>query len=846
MADQFDDRFSSPDAVRLAKSLAVPRAGREARPASYRRATTPQMLAQNAVVLEDENRADERQRLLENNWLEWYKKNLSPEAIRRMTYDYAKNELGMSDRDAAIQADHAANTAIRTGYIADAAAIAPLAGGAVNFGREAIKTAEAMAAPRVAEAVAPRTLALPPPSPGPSSLIGRGQSGPVIEAGRPPVNIAEDFRKPVDYRYGSTGPKRQYAPEFERDMTYDPSDIYLGREGNRLRTGSDPRAYRPDAVSRETDPIARLGTESPGADVRLGEAGRNARAAEAEFQANRLAAAENEGLGGARTQVDKDFAQFQNELAAIEERGAGVQFAPPSPAGEVRSPLLDMPLPGVKRRLTPAAEPAPAQPTFDFGGPQSVGGQMVDPLTGRAYMPRQFPQTAPQPATGSLTAVQRAEALIPQRPVDLNALLSEPRVSPLQGVPAAEAAPAGGRTIKVYDPVTGQTYNVPDSSKLPFRLKQQPGAAAAEPNALIDQAIADATGTPPASQMSINEIGDMFAARPPVATTPPARTTFGLRQRAPVAAAEEAPAVARPAAAGEAPAAAAPAEKAFSAADVAELRANGFNELADQVEAVLAKNAQAAAAPAAAAATPAAAAPAAAALPPLGGRLAKGLLGAGTVGAGGLAVATADRDNRRLQKAAIDRQRIDDMEDAALAASRGRSQNAQDYSQFSEYGDPTKMFEGNYANFQRYGSPTPPAQSQRPEYTSGNAPAQQRPAPAPAGGGSFLDKIFSGKDYQSSGGQLQQQQGGNRVLNWGDSDNAADFFRADAMRKRMEDQKQQFTGESGSDIDYRNRMAASQAESEGKARGGAAQQKPSKEAMLHKSLEIIHHMIKNR
>ena len=157
-----------------------------------------------------------------------------------------------------------------------------------------------------------------------------------------------------------------------------------------------------------------------------------------------------------------------------------------------------------------------------------------------------------------------------------------------------------------------------------------------------------------------------------------------------------------------------------------------------------------------------------------------------------------------------------------------------------------KMFEGNYANFQRYGSPTPPAQSQRPEYTSGNAPAQQRPAPAPAGGGSFLDKIFSGKDYQSSGGQLQQQQGGNRVLNWGDSDNAADFFRADAMRKRMEDQKQQFTGESGSDIDYRNRMAASQAESEGKARGGAAQQKPSKEAMLHKSLEIIHHMIKNR
>jgi hypothetical protein len=117
---------------------------------------------------------------------------------------------------------------------------------------------------------------------------------------------------------------------------------------------------------------------------------------------------------------------------------------------------------------------------------------------------------------------------------------------------------------------------------------------------------------------------------------------------------------------------------------------------------------------------------------------------------------------------------------------------------------------------------------------------------APAGGGSFLDKIFSGKDYQSSGGQLQRQEGGNRVLNWGDSDNAADFFRADAMRKRMEDQQQQYAGRSGSDLDYESRMRAGQGESEGKARGGAAEQKPSKEAMLHKSLEIIHHMIKNR
>jgi hypothetical protein len=72
------------------------------------------------------------------------------------------------------------------------------------------------------------------------------------------------------------------------------------------------------------------------------------------------------------TQGDKDFAQFQRELAATEERGAGAQFTPPASAGEPTSPLLNMPAPGVKRRLTPAAEPTP--PTFDFGGPQPATG----------------------------------------------------------------------------------------------------------------------------------------------------------------------------------------------------------------------------------------------------------------------------------------------------------------------------------------------------------------------------------------------------------------------------------------------------------------------------------------
>jgi hypothetical protein len=69
------------------------------------------------------------------------------------------------------------------------------------------------------------------------------------------------------------------------------------------------------------------------------------------------------------------------------------------------------------------------------------------------------------------------------------------------------------------------------------------------------------------------------------------------------------------------------------------------------------------------------------------------------------------------------------------------------------------------------------------------------------------------------------------------------------MRK-LQDEKQDFEGRSGADIDYVNRMAASQqnakAVPEGKAEGGSVSSKPTKEAMLHRALEIIHHMITNK
>ena len=125
-----------------------------------RQAITPRQFAGNAYYPEDDRRNAERQRLLENNWMDWYKQNLSPDAIRNLTYNYAKNELGMSEEAAALQADHAANTATRTGYIADATALAPVAGLGSAFGREAIATAKALRAAPAAAAEAPGAVRL--------------------------------------------------------------------------------------------------------------------------------------------------------------------------------------------------------------------------------------------------------------------------------------------------------------------------------------------------------------------------------------------------------------------------------------------------------------------------------------------------------------------------------------------------------------------------------------------------------------------------------------------------------------------------------------------------------------
>jgi hypothetical protein len=114
------------------------------------------------------------------------------------------------------------------------------------------------------------------------------------------------------------------------------------------------------------------------------------------------------------------------------------------------------------------------------------------------------------------------------------------------------------------------------------------------------------------------------------------------------------------------------------------------------------------------------------------------------------------------------------------------------------------------------------------------APAPQQTQQAAQTSQPWYSRLFSGPDYQSTNQQVIQRsqnmprQGEERPmtrLNWGDSDNAADFFRADRARQELEKNKEEFTG---------------------MKRGGAAGGGHHKDAVVMKALEIIHHMLRGR
>jgi hypothetical protein len=103
-----------------------------------------------------------------------------------------------------------------------------------------------------------------------------------------------------------------------------------------------------------------------------------------------------------------------------------------------------------------------------------------------------------------------------------------------------------------------------------------------------------------------------------------------------------------------------------------------------------------------------------------------------------------------------------------------------------------------------------------------------RPTSSPSPKDSILSRIFSGGDYQSSGASrgdnrlYQGEKDGRKVINWGDPESAADFFRASKAQQ-----------------DWNAQSPDSPSIGAGMKRGGAA----GKPDSMHKALEIIHHLL---
>jgi hypothetical protein len=121
-----------------------------------------------------------------------------------------------------------------------------------------------------------------------------------------------------------------------------------------------------------------------------------------------------------------------------------------------------------------------------------------------------------------------------------------------------------------------------------------------------------------------------------------------------------------------------------------------------------------------------------------------------------------------------------------------------------------------------------------------SAPQSAAGAPAAAAAEqSFIDRLFGGQDFQSNNqavvsrpqGPMSDGSPQRTMLNFGDSENAADFFRADKAMQELRRNNEDFVG-----------MASG-----GAANGSSSKSAGSgKEAAIYKALEIIHHMMVNR
>jgi hypothetical protein len=134
-----------------------------------------------------------------------------------------------------------------------------------------------------------------------------------------------------------------------------------------------------------------------------------------------------------------------------------------------------------------------------------------------------------------------------------------------------------------------------------------------------------------------------------------------------------------------------------------------------------------------------------------------------------------------------------------------------------------------------------PAQAPATGTTSAAAPAARPPQPMPLArpssvprgeSASFLSRLFGGGDErQSTGARVQDMnRQGRTVVDWGNPESSADFFRADkaAREWNAKNAENQAIG-AGSSADT------------GMKRGGSVG--GGKDAALHKALEIIHHLL---
>lgn len=211
------------------------------------------------------------------------------------------------------------------------------------------------------------------------------------------------------------------------------------------------------------------------------------------------------------------------------------------------------------------------------------------------------------------------------------------------------------------------------------------------------------------------------------------------------------------------------------------------------------------------------------------------LVGAGAIGAGALALNSGKQEvkdaiassNEAAQQAAID-------------AMRGREEFNQTAPNVFNQQEAIRIASARPEFNQSWSNKMPVAQQAAETAGARSAAAlapmpPTRPAELAREQPSILSRIFSGQDYQSSGptrGDNRLYQGekdGRKIINWGDPESAADFFRASKAQQ-----------------DWNAQSPDSPSIGAGMKRGGAANAKPGKDEAVHKALDIIQHLLMRR